>query len=223
MELNRTDRELYDHGRRLFEARYELMSRELLERYGRAEHAHLRLPLPAEVVADLLETHYGQRFVGRQPAVPACTLRFDVKISGRGWQTREPDPVHGVFRWSGSGLRASVDLPLTAHADGWLKVPVVMHMREEILASLQVTVNEHVIHVRRQRSETGTRLEGPIAQAVLARRPGGARVGFEVAQTVMPRTVILESHDDRLLGIAVNWVEIESLTCRSPGSPETGA
>lgn len=46
VELNRIDLALYDHGRRLFEVRYETMMRELRERYGGSMHVR-RDPPPA--------------------------------------------------------------------------------------------------------------------------------------------------------------------------------
>lgn len=211
VELNRIDLELYDHGRRLFETRYERMSQELLEGYGRAEHARLRLPLPPDVVLDLLERHHERRFVERHPAVPALALGFDAKISGRGWQTRERDAEHGVFRWSGPGRRASLDLPISPAADAWLKVSVAMHMTDEILESLRITVNEQPVGVDKHRSADGTLVEGLVPRAALARRPGCARIALEVTHTVMPRTVIPGSVDDRPLGVAVNRVDLRSI------------
>lgn len=210
VDANRIDLELYDHGRLLFERRYERMSEELLERYGRGEHAHLRPPLSPDVVADLLETHYERRFVERQPAVPAHKVRFGAKISGRGWQTRQLDPVLGVYRWSGPGPRATLDLPISAPADAWLRISVAMHITREVLDSLRVTVNEVAIDMHGRPSRTGgTILEGRLAQAVLARRPGRARIALEVARTVMACTIIPGNTDDRAVGIAVDWIEVE--------------
>jgi len=55
--LNRVDLEMYSRAQELFELRLLQMGHELLERHGRREHAHLRLPLPNGVLVNLLETH----------------------------------------------------------------------------------------------------------------------------------------------------------------------
>lgn len=208
IDLNRLDLDLYDYGRQLFDTQYERMSWDLLERYGERADARLIPPPPTAVTARLLLAHYERRFVERNPVVPAVTLRFDEKISGTGWDTREHDPRHGIFRWSGPGSRATIDLPI-APGRCWLKISVAMYVTEAVLASLEVTVNDEALPLEKQRCESGAILfEGPITAQTLMRRPGCARIGFRIAHTVKPCTVITGSVDDRSLGIAVNWIEI---------------
>ena len=208
--VNQIDLAVYEYGRQLFETRYQKMSYELLERYGRRKHAHLKLPLSKEVMVELLDAHYRRRFVERNSAVPTFKFRFDRKISGWNWQVLEQDPVHGAFRWSGPGRCATLDLPLAATSDIWLRFSVARAITEEVLASLVVKVNDEQIQVGRRRLENGATIcEGYVPQAVLVARPGCVRVSFEVAKTVMPLEVIPDSEDDRLLAIAVNWVEVE--------------
>jgi Sulfotransferase family len=208
--VNQIDQQVYGYGRQLFETRYEQMCQELLERYGRREHAHLKLPLSNEVMVELLDAHYQQRFIERNPAVPGLKLEFDRKISGRNWQGMEQDLIHGAFRWSGPGRCSILDLPLAASANVWLRFLVAMSMSEDLLLSLTVKVNDEQIQVECVGLEGGATLcEGYVPQAVLALRPGCVRVSFELAKTVKPIDVIPGNDDDRSLGIALNWVEVE--------------
>jgi glycosyltransferase involved in cell wall biosynthesis len=208
-QLNRVDLDLYDHGRRLFEARYERMSAELLERYGRRTHAHLGRSVPPEVIAGLLERHHQRRFVQRQPATNALKLRFDQKMVGTGWHARNSHSAHGTYRWSGPGRRSTVDLPIAAVGDRWLTVSVALHITDVVLASLRVTVNGEGIRLHRRAGEAGaTLVEGRIPASALARTPGCVRIVFEVAETVKPTTIVPDSDDERALGIAVNWLEV---------------
>lgn len=206
---NSLDRQLYDYAQRVFESRFEQMGHELLERYGRGDHSRLKLPLPVEVMVELLTAHYQRRFVERNPAVPALRLEFDRKISGLNWRAVEQHPVHGAFRWSGPGRCSTLDLPLASSSDVCLRFAVALAITEEVLASLVVSVNDQPVDVSRcQLENSATICEAYVPKGVLALRPGCAEVRFEVSNTVMPREVIPGSEDSRPLGIALNWLEI---------------
>lgn len=208
--LNQLDQQIYEYGRSLFQLRYEQMEQELLERYGRAEHAHLQLPLSSDQMIALLQQHYRRRFVEHNPAVPALKLEFNQKISGSNWQMQEHDPVHGGTRWTGPGRCANLYLPLTAASDVWLRFSVIKTLTHAVLDSLIVKVNDEPIYMERHISEQGAKIyEGYIPQIVLARQPGCVCITFELENTVRPIDVITGSEDDRLLGIGLNWVEVE--------------
>lgn len=207
---NSLDRQLYDYAQRVFDSRLEQMGNELLERYGRGHHSHLKLPLPTEVMVELLTAHYRRRFVERNPVVQALRLEFDRKISGLNWRALEQDPVRGVFRWSGPGRCSTLDLPLASSSDVCLRFSVALAITEEVLASLVVSVNDQPVEARRYHHENGATIcEAYVTKGVLALRPGCTQVRFEVSNTVMPREVIAGSEDNRLVGIALNWLEIK--------------
>jgi hypothetical protein len=208
--LNQLDQQIYDEGRKLFQRRYEQMEQELLERYGQREQAHLKLPLASDQMVELLQRHYRQRFAEQNPAVPALKLEFNQKISGSNWQTQQQDPVHGGMRWSGPGRCANLYLPLAATSDVWLRFSVVRALTQATLDSLVVKVNDKPIYVKEHFSPQQARIyEGYVSQEVLARQPGCVQVSFEVEKTIRPLDIIAGSEDDRLLGIGLNWVEVE--------------
>jgi SAM-dependent methyltransferase len=73
-----------------------------------------------------------------------------------------------------------------------------------------VTVNEEPISMEHHRLDTGgTVVQGYVTREVLARQPGCVRVAFELEKTVQPRGLQPGSVDDRWLGIALHWLEIE--------------
>jgi hypothetical protein len=137
-------------------------------------------------------------------------LDFNQKIPGANWQTQEQDPTHGGMRWTGPGRCARLDLPLDARSDVWLRFSVIRALTQATLDSLVVKVNDEPIFVDEHISNNGARIyEGYVSQAMLARQPGCTQITFEVEKTVKPSDVIAGSEDNRLLGIAVNWVEVE--------------
>ncbi len=211
LTLNQLDRWVYEYGKRLFERRYEQMCEELLERYGRREHAHLKLPLQTEVMVELLDAHYRLRFVERYPPVSAPRIGFDQAIPGRNWHTTQPDEVHGTFRWTGPGSYSTIHLPLAATSDVWLRFSVIRTISEELLKNLVVKVNGEQILVGQHRLENGATIyQGYVPKSVLAQFPGCVQVGFELAKTLIPVDVVPGgSQDDRPLGIALTWVEVE--------------
>ena len=211
-DLNRIDSELYDYAQHLFEARYEQMCHELVEQYGRREHAPSKLPLSRDLLIELLDLHYQRRFVERNPAIPALRFKFDRKLSGRNWQVRELGPNNQAFRWSGPGRCSTMDFPIAATSDVWLRLSIFMAITEEVMASLVTKVNDQTIEMTVRRADTGARiLEGCVSQEVLRRRPGCARVSLEVERTLRPSEIIPASKDNRLLGIALNCVEFEPI------------
>jgi hypothetical protein len=186
------------------------MCHQLLELYGRREHARLKLPLSVEDLFGLLDIHHRQRFVERHASVSAHKFAMDQNFSGRNWQTLERDSSNRAFRWSGPGRCATLDLPLAAASDLRLRFLVPMAIKETLLETMQVKMNDEPIQMSRRRLQDGTTLcEGYVTQASLRRFPGCARLSLELETTIRPREIIEGSRDDRLLGIALSWVEVE--------------
>jgi hypothetical protein len=69
--VNAQDMGLYAYAKELFEARMTEMTNRLLERYGDTKHARLTLPLPEEVMLELLERHYRERYAARHGTAPS--------------------------------------------------------------------------------------------------------------------------------------------------------
>ena len=209
-DMNSLSQQVYAYGRDIFQKRYQQMEQELLERYGRREDARLKLPLAADRIVELLEDHYRQRFIERNPTIPAIKLFFNKKIAGRNWHGQEYNETFGGTRWSGPGRCARLDLPLAILSNVWLRVSVIAAITQEILDSLVVKVNDEPIAMRMNFSQNGARIYvGYVSQNILARQPGCTTICFEVAKTLKPADIMPENEDDRRLGIAINWVQVE--------------
>ncbi|MEW5871691.1 MAG: glycosyltransferase [Chloroflexota bacterium] len=215
--LNRADQVLYAHARSLFESRFEQMSLELLEHYGRAGHAHLELPLPVEVMVELLEAHYRQRFVERQPRLQSVAFSFEQAPSGVGWYAPDLDAAQAhpsvSHRWSGPGRRSSLDFHLETQADLALEFCVASSIQPDVFESLKLQVNGQPLPlIKAPVSGAEQTCSTLIPRSLLQRDTQLTRLVFEVARTLPANTLDASSTDDRPLGLAFNWLNI-----RSPG------
>src|SRR6202008_4907885 len=87
-ELNENDLKLYGFAKAIFEERFAAMTDELVrDRYDRRRGAG----------------------VHRRSSI---RVNFDDPIDGDGWYPPEVNSDGQVFRWTGPGLTASIDLPL---------------------------------------------------------------------------------------------------------------
>lgn len=213
--LNLIDRQLYEHAERLFETRYQQMCSELVDFYGSRGSAHSKPPLSSKTLFDLLDRHYRRRFMERSPLSTSAYLTFDSKFSGHNWQVREKDLSGDTFRWSGPGCSSTLDFRLVCTSDVKLRVGIFMAISEPVLESLITKVNGEPIPMKRVDDASGTIiLEGYVKKEQLKQRLECVRVTFEIDHTVRPRDVIPDSQDERLLGVAFRWVELEQLNSK---------
>lgn len=212
-ELNRIDIQLYEYGVRLFQLRYDQMCAELLDRYAGKIHTRVKVPLAPAVIGRLLEFHYAHRFAERNEIANQLRLTFDQKLSGENWQVREMHAVHGVFRWSGPGRCSKIDIPLAATSPVRLRISIVLAITDTVLDNLQLRVNNHRAKmVRHRAANDSTICEAYLPQHLLAGSFGRVRISLEIKDTFRPIDVMPGSRDDRSLGIAVNWIEVEAVT-----------
>ncbi len=209
---NALDIELYNFAQQLFEQRFTSMCEDLLERYASPELARIKLPLPKEVIHELLEKHYQAKFKEKNNPVTSLYYRLDQPLSGEGWYIRENDANYGVFRWSGPGTISTIDFPLAAGSDLLIQVEALNAIITEVVESLELDVNGQPIPLTYKYSDVGTiTYEGIIKVSALQKHPGLATLSFKVKQTINPRSIDPTTIDERYLGIALTRIEITPL------------
>lgn len=182
-ELTAVDRELYEYGRDLFERRWQAAL----------------CPMETSPEPELPLNHPAMRF----------EYTFDQPVTGRGWHCREQ--VNQTWcGWSGPGLTSWLDFALVPGFDYQLRIRIVHAITHDALESLKITVNEQVIHCRRQGSEAGVLFEGLISKELLENTNGRVKLTFGVNSTHRPCDVDPANADSRRLGIAVGPVEFSA-------------
>jgi ABC-2 type transport system ATP-binding protein len=207
---NQFDIELYEHACRLFEQRFDLMVRDLIDRYAHTLAEGLVPPLPLDVHVGLLRKHYQWRRSERG-ALRALRFTFDRPVPGTGWYGVEYNPQHGTFRWTGPDRRSTLQLPIDpefAEVSVSLRCHILLASRLSVLKSLRFFINDQPVAISQTRSWDGSILcEGVIPPIALAGSPF-ARIMLEVDRTVIPSPNELMHQESRHLGVAVSWIEL---------------
>jgi ABC-2 type transport system ATP-binding protein len=209
-QLNHLDIELYERACRLFDQRFDLMTRDLIDRYVHGHADELAPPLPLELLIGLLRQHYERRRAERGEPL-GLRFTFDRPVPGTGWYGVEYNPQHGTFRWTGPDNRSTLQLPLDrklAESNLWLRCRILLASRPSILKSLSFFVNDRPVPVSQTRIWDGSILcEGPIPPMALIASPF-ATIRLEVDKTVIPSSNELAYQESRYLGVALSWMEL---------------
>ncbi|MEN9935004.1 MAG: hypothetical protein RLZZ387_1583 [Chloroflexota bacterium] len=204
------DLELYAHACRLFDERYELMARDLIDRYAHAHAEELHPPFPIELVHGLLRQHSERR---RATGPRPLRFTFDRPVPGGGWYGVEYNPQHGTFRWTGPEPTATLQLPLTAELadrDLTLQCRVLRVSRPSVLRSLRLSVNGRQVALTQTRRWDGSVLcEAAVPRASVIGSPF-VNIALDVGQTYQPEGT--EHRDTRRLGVALSWIELAPLS-----------
>ena len=206
---NAEDMALYEYAEKRFAEQYEQMSHTLLDEYGTAQHAHLKLPLEQDVIEDLLKKHYAACYAERRPPqnVP---FRFAASSAtgGENWHVAELDPMHGGVRWTGPGHVSRLDLPVIAEHDIQVRFRVMFVLDKDMLSQIELHVNNTAIPLRFEADETNAILfTGVIPAEILANDKPFTRVEFHLPRTIAPHEIYPNNPDERKLGILLNWIE----------------
>jgi hypothetical protein len=206
-ELNALDMKLYEQGVALFQERYQVMQADLETRFGRNIPKALS---PSARVWALLEHHYAERYAQRHPTrVPHLHLHMHKAIDGTGWHPPEYRPRHGWQRWT-SHPTALLDLPLATHQGLTLRFRILSALAPDVMDSLQVTLNGHLLAYQVERDTPHTRIvSATLPQTRLASSLPYARLGFHISRTLSPITLNPESTDDRPLGLLFHWLAVD--------------
>jgi hypothetical protein len=213
----RLDDALYRDAKAIFEARFEAMQRDLLERYGAEVVPELMsVPEPqlsSEQLAALLEKHYDQRYRELHPKPPKVTLYdFCQPLRGTGWQRREyfdQDPL--AYRWIGPTTSATLDLPFDTSTDAYLEFQMVglTVTLPELIKTLKLKVNQQPLPYDLLFSNEGRQILGTyVPQSVLQSDRPFTNIQFEVSRTISLNSINPLNPDTRLVGLAFNVVQL---------------
>jgi hypothetical protein len=90
-----------------------------------------------------------------------------------------------------------------------IKFRVLMAPSSEVVDTLKLNVNNQPVPLIKCPDEIGaTIFAGCIPRPVLANSKSYTRLAFTVERTIAPNTVDPDNPDDRQLGVALNWIEI---------------
>ncbi len=133
-------------------------------------------------------------------------LDFDHPYSGIGWYGTEQDENGITFKWT-SLPEAEIVLPLDAQDDLEVRFSVTRTMDETLLDALTFYANETPIPLER----TDDVFRGFIPRAALT-NPDSIRLRFITPRVIAPRNTNPESGDLRVLGIGVDWLDIQPVS-----------
>lgn len=234
-EANQLDIALYDYAQARFQELYSQMLHELQSPQApnsltssQVEQLETQQVTPQQRIDYLLpvlEAHYERRYE-KQQREPLESYDFNClqPLHGTGWHRRN-GKKNGViitdtpFRWTGPSTVSTMDLPLDARDDRFIRIYIINAITPEVLDSLQVQINGHEVALtpleRRQRFAI---LQGVIEANWLAGDRPFSRIVFEVSQTLSPHSLDPSNSDMRDVGVALHRVQIFPVTAEAEGS-----
>jgi len=159
----------------------------------------------------MLEKHYEKRFSqSKTPLVSSIDYDFSQKISGSGWYYREILERNGrSFRWTGPGTISTLDFPLKRKEDLKILFHVFLAASPDILASVQLQVNNKPIPLKVAFMKKAERyIEGTIPKSLLSERQGFTRLSFHINKTINPHSKNIHDPMDRKIGLALDRIKI---------------
>jgi len=201
-KVTKLDRELYEHGKVIFERRYQAMVKALKEEYYAAELDGLT---ERQAVHKMLQEWYSDTYAHKNRLRASLHYDFGQVLNGWGWEKRTKNPKSGIIkRWTGPETSSVIDLPLRQDKDLHLRIKLGGYMSKEILDSLEMRVNNQTQPVPLQTvNEKG---KGVIMQCMIPKDQLGwdmsfTRLTFEVKETIAPKLADPDVIDKRLLGL----------------------
>jgi hypothetical protein len=175
------DLALYEFGRKLFEERFQAAANS--DRLPQNRSSLSALPNAADYTLD-------------QP------------IIGAGWHPRESNGTTWSC-WTGPGTEAWLDFQPIAASQGKLRCELHHRVDFEVLQSVQVRVNGHLIPIRRQNTGNNALLEGDVPAEALNSNRDRLRISFFISNRWRPCDLDSNSADDRWLGISVSRLSLK--------------
>ena len=126
------------------------------------------------------------------------------------WHGAEVHPTYGPFRWSGPSPRATIDLPVLFDRDLAIRIHVIATMRPDLADSIKLSVHEHPLDTVVRREGPTLLLEAEVRRADVANTDRDFGVTIDAGGLARPCDVEA-GPDNRWLGLAVNWIELEPL------------
>lgn len=193
-QLNKLDIELYEFGQKLFTKRYSEMISALNREYQQADNMSLHEMLSVEF--------YKKNRIREIP----YHYEFDEIYPRSGWYPVEQ--VNGkMWIWSGPETTSTIDLPFERAENLQARFQVTYFIELDILESLEFCIDGQRIPLIHS-IENGIHFFTGIIPANTEKQQVPTRLSFHVNRTVYPPGMNAASHDARLLGIALSWIEI---------------
>jgi hypothetical protein len=126
-----------------------------------------------------------------------------------GWGNPEVDN-HGLsFQWTTS-THATIVLPIPNAEDAIIRFRVQSAIAPEIMTGLALFANDSSVDLKPTFEASGGAVyAGSILKSVLTRSPGHLTLMFQINRVARPSDLFVGSQDQRLLGIALDWLRIE--------------
>ncbi|MEP7293782.1 MAG: sulfotransferase family 2 domain-containing protein [Chloroflexota bacterium] len=185
VECNRLDIELYEYGKKLFEARYR------------------------QFIADLQWESYNYRSQSLN-SPPEIAISFDDAIEGYGWYPREFTSSGRCYRWSGPGNRSVLITRIAPAETLALSVGIYHVIAHELLDGLQIRINGTLVSLRGKFDEEQqtTVIQAEFEGSLVDTPSGVTMIEFCLERTVSANDLDSTNMDTRKLGIGYYWVKI---------------
>ena len=140
-------------------------------------------------------------------------------FAGFEWHLEELHEVFGAFRWTGPSNVSSVDLPVVVDQELVVRVHVLHAIDETALETATIAVNGRQIEGGYSGTPEGTCVfTGSVGPDEEDAGSCGLRLTIELDTTKRPRDLGIND-DSRLLGLAVNWIEVAPSPAVATGAP----
>jgi hypothetical protein len=124
------------------------------------------------------------------------------------WHGTEVHPVHGPFRWTGPKPRATIDLPVVLDRDLTVRIHVIATVRPDLADGIRLSVHDRPLDTTVRRTGDTFLVEARVRPADLDSPDRDFGVTIDAGAVARPSDAGLGA-DDRSLGVAVNWIELE--------------
>ena len=180
------------------------------------------------LIRDIMKWALEQRYLDRvrQRIGLQNTLHytFDAPIDGTGWHSREEHPTLGGFRWTGPETHSTFRFAIDSSSNLVCTIQIISAISEQTVSSLHIRLNDMVIEHTATALDT---ISATIVSCWIDRawlKPEGQLNVLELAVEQTDQ-VIGESqtlNDQRLLGLAINRIDVVAAPSMSP-STELGS
>ena len=194
---NEFDLKLYHWAETEFEKRYQQMCDFL----GRND------PENRQSLDELIDAHYQAHHKAKISYTSKIHYDFSQELLGSGWHRRElTQPENNHFRWT-SNENSFLDFWLE-HCDYNLQIRIINAVSDAHLQELDIKINGSSI-------DYSYDLDVGVVRILSANIPNRLinnsllRIQLKHPKTCS-HSEIFNSHDDRYLGIAVNWIKLEA-------------
>ncbi|MGC1708240.1 MAG: hypothetical protein WA799_00350 [Nitrosotalea sp.] len=204
LNCTKLDRDLYAYGKDIFDSRFIKMVHDLEEKY--TNHGIQNMSFQDRML-EMLQKNHEDRYCGIYGS-DFIEYDFRQKVQGIGWEAREFAPDGTAFRWIGPETTASMYFALKRDKDKKLRFRIPYVITPDILENLKVKVDGKVVELEELLNYRDKRVFEVTIPKIEKQEERFTSVVFQVDHVVSPSSINLNSTDDRLLGIAIDWIKV---------------